>query len=538
MGIPFYFREIVQGNKGLLRSQPPGCARLYLDFNSVIHVCSQQVVAAKKPWKDPKTMEHAIFAKIVEYTSSIVEECPPSQLLYLGIDGVAPLAKMVQQRKRRHLSAMQNRLINEFKAKNNLPFTTWDSNCITPGTEFMHRLNVFLRSHYAAHPRSYEVIVSGPDEQGEGEHKIIKYIKELGNKDPFVDVIYGLDADLIMLALTCKKPKVFLMREASQVSSQRHQQQQGFKYLDIDVMRTSVATHVYNQPKEPFMLDYVCLCFLLGNDFLPHCVAYDLKHNGLQILCDMYRTTYETRKDMLILWSDQDNKYVMNLPFLLDLLERLAANEDTQFKQNITEHYDRPPRLPVLHHRTPLDTFMYELNYMPILQRKKVIDPESDPSWKATYYHTYFGMLPSDIKAMDDVCENFIQGLLWNVDYYFNNIFSNAWYYKSNAAPFLGDVVKYIKKMNDTALQQQLDVEPLELVPLEQLMLVLPYESHGLLPKEVREQMQKIDSGVIHLYPSSFQVITLCKTQLWECPPILPPIDVARIKGFLKSSTS
>lgn len=530
MGIPYYFREIVQRNKGLLRSQLPDCARLYLDFNSVIHVCSQQVVSMKKTWRDQETMEKAIFNKIIEYTGSIVDACPPSQLLYLGIDGVAPLAKMVQQRKRRHLSALQNKLINDFKVRNNIPYTVWDSNCITPGTEFMHRLNMFLRNHYATHPKPYEVVVSGPDEQGEGEHKIIRYIKDLGNKDPFSDVIYGLDADLIMLALTCKKSKLFLMREASQVASQRHLQ--GYKYLDIDVLRRSVATYLYNEPQEPFMLDYVCLCFMLGNDFLPHCVAYDLKHDGLQQLCETYRDVYNKRRDTLITWCNDEGKYRLNTLFLIDLLERLTTKEDTRFKHIINSHYDNPVKLPTPHHRSPLDAFVYELNYMPLLKRKKTIDPDNDPSWKATYYHTFFGLLPSDIKSMDEVCENYLQGFLWNVDYYFNNVFSHSWYYKYSTAPFLGDVERFLKKAEMPTLCDTMTC----LNSLEQLLVVLPYDSHHLLPKNVRDDITKIASGTTHMYPCSFQVITLCKSQLWECVPILPPIDVDLTKNFLRRS--
>ena len=46
------------------------------------------------------------------------------------------------------------------------------------------------------------IIVSGSNERGEGEQKIFKYMRD--NKDKHVDettVIYGLDADLIMLSL-------------------------------------------------------------------------------------------------------------------------------------------------------------------------------------------------------------------------------------------------------------------------------------------------------------------------------------------------
>lgn len=531
MGIPFYFRDIVQQNKGVLRSSlPQRCDRLYLDFNSVIHMSSQRVIA-KRQWKDVEALEKAIYNQITQYTETIIDTCPPTQLLYIGIDGVAPLAKMVQQRKRRHLSALQMQLINEFKAQNNIPYTSWDSNCITPGTNFMAKLNIHLKSYYKAKPRSFEIVVSGPDEQGEGEHKIIKYIKDLGDNDPFSDVIYGLDADLIMLCLSCKKRRLYLMRETTQVTHQRGVQ--GYKYVDIDTLRSSVATHLYNKPDECFMLDYVCICFLLGNDFLPHNLALDIKHDGLKSICHVYRQVFEETKETLIVLDEKNQTYQINAKFLKTFLTIVASQEDDRIKKIISKHYDEPPRLPhVPSFHTPLDQFMHELNYMPILKRNKVLDPENDPAWKATYYHTLLQIMPSDIKAMDALCENFLQGIQWNVDYYFNNKFSHDWYYRYPLAPFVADIIRYMSKLNNDSLPSIPKLN-LTMTPVEQLMVVLPHHSQHLLPANVIPIVSDVSSGVTHLYPTNFQVITLCKTQLWECIPILPAIEVHKVKAAL-----
>ena len=80
--------------------------------------------------------------------------------------------------------------------------TQWDSTAITPGTEFMNKLNLQVRYHFRK-PNAYnvrQIIISGSDSPGEGEHKIFEYIRE--NTDDIKNmksVIYGLDADLIML---------------------------------------------------------------------------------------------------------------------------------------------------------------------------------------------------------------------------------------------------------------------------------------------------------------------------------------------------
>lgn len=59
----------------------------------------------------------------------------------------------------------------------------FDSNCITPGTAFMVRLDrhlkFFIRNKIANDPawRKLKVVYSGFDVPGEGEHKIMEYIR-------------------------------------------------------------------------------------------------------------------------------------------------------------------------------------------------------------------------------------------------------------------------------------------------------------------------------------------------------------------------
>lgn len=147
----------------------------------------------------------------------------------MAIDGVAPRAKMNQQRGRRFRSAKDAEVLEEKAKKKGEVLSKevrFDSNCITPGTEFMARLNealkYFIKLKISTTPiwQSCTVVYSGHEvgknylilerilnfklsilqTPGEGEHKIMDYIRYLKSQEDYdLDTrhcLYGLDADL------------------------------------------------------------------------------------------------------------------------------------------------------------------------------------------------------------------------------------------------------------------------------------------------------------------------------------------------------
>jgi 5'-3' exonuclease len=61
------------------------------------------------------------------------------------------------------------------------------------------------------------IILSTSDNPGEGEHKLFQYIRDYPEKHAKeTTVIYGLDADLVMLAMMLPFDHVYIGREADQ----------------------------------------------------------------------------------------------------------------------------------------------------------------------------------------------------------------------------------------------------------------------------------------------------------------------------------
>ena len=134
---------------------------------------------------------------------------------------------MNQQRSRRFRSVkdMDEKKAKKFYKKNVLDNIPVDSNCITPGTKFMSDLSVSFKEWLVYKTKNdpewqqgCDVIFSGPEVPGEGEHKIMNFIRKMKKysiyeKKNLKHCLYGLDADLIMLGLVSREKHFTLLRE-------------------------------------------------------------------------------------------------------------------------------------------------------------------------------------------------------------------------------------------------------------------------------------------------------------------------------------
>ena len=304
---------------------------LYIDMNGIIHPC-----AHPENEEQPATEEH-MFLNVMRYVDRLVAAVRPRRLLYLAIDGVAPRAKMNQQRSRRFRSAQEASEQKEVTADareymramgHKVPEEKemWDSNVITPGTKFMTRLAKYLRFYIRERIntcpgwKKFKVILSDASVPGEGEHKIMSFIRQQRTAPDYDPnqrhILHGLDADLIMLALATHEAHFTILREEvvfgrrnkeeqkEQAELQRRRilsglppTQKPLQFLFINVLREYLkidfkqleSTVPFGYEFERVVDDFVFLCFFVGNDFLPHLPSLDIRDGAIDFLLIIYK---------------------------------------------------------------------------------------------------------------------------------------------------------------------------------------------------------------------------------------------------------
>lgn len=202
---------------------------LYVDLNSIVHpmMCFPEV--------NSRNYTRG-FAFIGAYLDRLILTFVPNKLIYIAVDGVAPAAKMIQQRTRRYRKASEliakkkiHNHINELlRSKDASKFDIdedlyFDSNCISPGTDFMRELDGYMNEYICLTQQKLQekglrvsIIYSGHKIAGEGEHKILDFVKANRHIEVFYNsthVLFSPDADLILLLLASHVKNILLVRE-------------------------------------------------------------------------------------------------------------------------------------------------------------------------------------------------------------------------------------------------------------------------------------------------------------------------------------
>ena len=111
MGIPAYFSSIIKRYPSIIKKYNPSLIvnQLFMDCNSIIYDCFHNMskdIDNKSQYEIEKQLIRDIIAKINSYLKTIGGK----KLTFLAFDGVAPIAKMYQQKTRRYKSNYEKKL--------------------------------------------------------------------------------------------------------------------------------------------------------------------------------------------------------------------------------------------------------------------------------------------------------------------------------------------------------------------------------------------------------------------------------------------
>uniref|UniRef100_A0A8C2UR65 5'-3' exoribonuclease 1 n=1 Tax=Chinchilla lanigera TaxID=34839 RepID=A0A8C2UR65_CHILA len=574
MGVPKFYRWISERypclSEVVKEHQIPEFDNLYLDMNGIIHQCSH-------PNDDDvhfRISDDKIFTDIFHYLEVLFRIIKPRKVFFMAVDGVAPRAKMNQQRGRRFRSAKEaeDKIKKAIEKGETLPTEArFDSNCITPGTEFMARLHEHLKyfvNMKISTDKSWQgvtIYFSGHETPGEGEHKIMEFIRSEKAKpdhDPNTrHCLYGLDADLIMLGLTSHEAHFSLLREEVRFGGKKTQrvcapEETTFHLLHLSLMREYIDYEfsllkekiTFKYDIERIIDDWILMGFLVGNDFIPHLPHLHINHDALPLLYGTYITILPELggyinesghlnlprfEKYLVKLSDFDREHFsevfVDLKWFESKVGNKYLNEAAGIAAEEAKNYKEKKKSKGQENSVCWAALDKSEGEMVVSKDNLEEETEDDDlfetefrQYKRTYYMTKMGVdvVSDDFLADQAVC--YVQAIQWILHYYYHGVQSWSWYYPYHYAPFLSD----IRNISTLKIHFELG-KPFK--PFEQLLAVLPAASKNLLPACYQHLMTSEDSPIIEYYPPDFKTDLNGKQQEWEAVVLIPFIDEKRL---------
>jgi len=402
--------------------------------------------------------------------------------LYLCIDGVAPVGKMQRQRQRRFTHPKEHP--NGF-----------DSCCISPGTEFMNKVRCHITNYIKILEKNRtvsQVVFSSDLVPGEGEHKILEYIRHTDVRERCC--IYSPDADLIMLCLCSNNMSLYVAREIDGITPCN------MYYVDIEGFRKSLVNMYFRGcDQRRFILDFVLMFFMTGNDFLPPIPIMSIRENCIERFIDAY-----LNMDLSLTNTD----LTINTNAMYKFLTLIASMESDiiNTKANSKRRY--------------IEDVVMDKNKV---QVDGVYSVDIN-SYKKDFYKK-IGV--SGVSDVCNICKEYIYGLSWVLRYYVNGVTDWRWCYPYLYSPFVSDLANYIGSISDRVLPYKTNRnKPLDL--MLQLMCIMPPNSFNILPEPYRNSYKEPE--IACFYPSSVEIDMGGKYREYEGTVLLDPIDISKVE--------
>ena len=511
MGIPSYYKRLIDRYPKLVQKGAIRSDALLMDFNCLIYQCVRSDSLPNFTMDTRDAWEKALIEAVKKYTVKVWETAGRPSTVLIAVDGVVPMAKIRQQRLRRFKSRWM--AARELEVGVRKPGEeVWDTNSITPGTEFMEKLGTGLRVLAAA--RGWKVSCAA--EPGEGEQKVMAWVREeAANLDGKSVVVYGLDADLIVLSLLSiarTVPQIGgwkLLRELAEFQGGKAD---GGVFGTLDIRELLSILVPEGMTAAEYMMEYVCGMSFLGNDFLPHSLSVKMREGGHDLLCRTLSELHAGGKRLVV--GDK-----VEIATVLELVKEWAKHEEEWIDENFSQKYKARPFPP----RNERERLMSTVEKLPLEWKEEAAIWKAGRGlvvgWEGIYADKWlYGAGP------DHTVREYLRGLQWILDYYLGKPVSYAWYFPWNVPPLWSDL--------EMELLCGATVAPnpvtLPVAPQEQLAMVLPLDSWWLL----RDPRLRALPGKLPAYwPKRFGFFSVGRRWLWECEVEVPILTATRLKG-------
>ena len=497
------FPKNIYGIKNSLNEVSITNDNLMIDMNGLFHTSAQKIYKYgnyKPPFNivmnDNKDLQQQVFKDVCKTIEHLVTIVNPNKRLILCVDGAAPVAKQIQQARRRYVSSLSRVEEDE----------SFDSNNISPGTLFMHHLNqyidFFIKLKITENPQwqKLEIIFSNEKVPCEGEAKLMSYLRKYGKKNESF-IFYGLDADLIMLSLISHFPNIYILREDTYYNKKNN-----FLLIDIpkikpillQMMKWEVKT--LDNEYEPSLKfnpewainDFVFLAFMVGNDFLHHIPTLEIIEGGINVIINSYKDVasnygHITRVD--------NGKSHFSPKSLQKFLENISSYESILLNKKFKNRNHYFPD------QTLIDSSLVDSNGIYTIDVDK--------------YHSIYCDNHFNDATLENICHEYIDGLQWVLQYYSQEVPDWNWFYPYHYTPPAKFIAKYLDSYNKKIFKKN---KPM--LPLQQLISIIPHKSSSLLPKPFDSLIEKHENIDIDLSGKKYE---------YQGIVLLPFIDIKKI---------
>jgi 5'-3' exoribonuclease 1 len=588
MGIAGLLRDILKRYPSIHLPAPHPNIKidyLFIDFNAfiynTIHAFPKDVVYDFTKNKDTTEYEEELVKLVIKNTLELVNKvCKPSKLLYIAIDGPPPMAKMVQQRERRYKNPYMEQLFKKDDPTKIIDGAKYDTTRVTPGTHLMSLLNKeFTKIVNAGKFGKIAVVFDGSNIPGEGEHKYLKFIEEIDASPNDKFVIISGDGDAILLSLRFPNKSVYIMQSVpGSALEDLYPAEQQFAYLDIKRLIDSiydfyegspqkggkmklsnaekklieqfkapspaakVNSNLSNKKKKDFLIDYVFMSFIEGNDFAKPIYFLKYSTDNMRTPLGIYRFQRKFNPNFRLISFRNGQAYInqQNFAAIINRLAKIEEEKIAEVKQRLEKKISSPPfvrnknknKPPSLEHKMFTDQD-HILHADFVKQYDFLFNNKSFAEFKNKYYEYFWNEAPTP-ENIAAICKNYLDILLFNIRYYYGTGLSWSLNYHAVAAPLPSDLANFLQKNPKYYDEDKLEEgEPVH--PFVLLAYVMPPQSmkDGILPKKYRDALLK---KYPEYFPEKIDLKLLVPGgKLIYVEPLLPSPPISILKEVLET---